>query len=146
MTSSQSFSTHENPSPIASTHDLAATWQTLAAHAPAGGRELWALLLRADGTPLPVHPRVTDVPAIPPHAALTTLVRGTATALAQGGHVGATAAFLLRRPGAAVLTTTDHLWASGLLHEAERAGLSLWPTHVATDTEVMLVDDDLLAA
>ena len=48
--------------------------------------------------------------------------------------------------GAAVLTTTDHLWASCLLHEAERAGLPLWPTHVATDTEVLLVDDDLLAA
>ena len=145
MNTSQMISDYAEHCQIRSLGDLSAYWSAAAPEGRAG-RSLHVRLVRRDGTVLPVQPCIADIPAVPPPQVLSTLVQGIADVLEAERQSGTAAAFLVVRPGAARLLTTDHLWASGLLHEADRVGMTTWPTHVATDEGVLLVDDDLLVA
>lgn len=145
MNTPKTLSDHAGHRQMRSLDDLSTYWSAVAP-GDQPGRSLHVRLVRRDGTVLPVQPHIADIPSVPPPQVLSTLVQGIADVLEAERQSGTAVAFLLARPGAARLLTTDHLWASGLLHEADRVGMTTWPTHVATDEGVLLVDDDLLVA
>jgi len=60
--------------------------------------------------------------------------------------LGASAAFLVTRPGRGGMSAADRAWARMLSDAAAAAGMEPWPVHRANDQELAVCSIDDLAA
>lgn len=131
--------------PIRTADDLYRQWCAMMGPLGFAARSLWILLLEPDGRPLPVLPRIEELPGLPQRRTLRNLITICDRVMAQEVGEGGRVAMLLSRPGASRLTTSDQAWAEGLEREAARCTLSLMPFHIATDEAIVPYDLPLAA-
>lgn len=137
---------HEIPSPgevqdlpIRCEADVERLWRSLIGEPGFTRRQLWLVLVCADGRPVPHLMQVDDVPEMPGDA-LARLLEMCRQVDEECG-----VAVLLVRPGREDLTASDRAWGAALLAAARSTGVSCWPLHVANDVAVRVVAPDDLA-
>lgn len=128
---------------IRSQADLAHLWRVLM-H-PLGFTEtsLWAMVVDADGRPVPTLTEITDLADLPDAdeaRSLAAYLGDQVDDLAPGGRV----ALLRSRAGRGRARPDDLAWAAALHVAFATAGVSAHVLHLATDEEVLAVPlDDL---
>lgn len=101
-------------------------------------RNLWFLLLRADGGMTGVLSRIDDVPEAPERRILRNVIdlcKRSLRDIDRGGSVS----FLLTRPGWAMPHATDMDWAAQLAAEARARRLTVRPTFLAAANGVVIL-------
>jgi hypothetical protein len=124
--------------------DVEKFWTTICQPLGWRTRELWVVLVDAEGQPFPSVQQISDLPAAPAGDAIDQLVsgcRGLLEEFDRGGRV----ALLLCRPGSSAVTEFDRVWTRALVHAAHRAGVELEVVHVASDTAVRPLPLDEIA-
>jgi hypothetical protein len=124
--------------PIRNDADLQRLWKALMGPYGQDRRNLWFLLLHADGRPTPFISRVDDVPEHPDRIMVRNLIDMFKRVLPEFDP-GGSAAVLLTRKGWAVPHGSDLAWAADLAAEARRRRLSLHPSFLATDEDVVIL-------
>jgi hypothetical protein len=122
--------------PIRTDDDLHRFWRAVMGRTGQDARNLWFLLLHADGRVTGVISRVEDVP----QAASSTTIRNLVTickGVLEDVDSDGSVAFLLTRPGWSQPHVADLDWGERLEAEARRHGLSVRPTFLATDESVV---------
>lgn len=156
--------------PVRSEADLLVRWRQLMGPWGFGGRSLWVLWFDEVGRQLPIVVPIDDIPDAPDDRFVDNLMYIVGRVLrghdedggdgrppddaddADGAHddhdspdVDGTpaVAMTLSRPGSSRLTDSDRAWARAVRAGAERAGVVLWPLHLATKGSVrpLTLDD-----
>lgn len=135
--------------PVTTQIDLERLWRALMGDLGFDGRSLWLMFLDEEGLAAPMLSQVEDLPLDPddpdspdsPDGDLATSVVRVLHQVLATTCPGGSAALLLSRPGRG-LRSTDRAWARALAREAQRAGLPLWPTHLATDHDLRVIAPD----
>ena len=131
--------------PLLTATDVLRQWRALMGELGFADRSLWVMLLDGTGRPLPVLPRIDELPALPYGVVAPNIVAVCRSLMDRGDGPLGRVAFLLSRPGCSAVTTSDQAWADALVREAELSGLPFWPVHIASD-ELILPYDLPLAA
>lgn len=124
--------------PIRTEADLHRHWRALMGPYGQDRRNLWFLLLHADGRCTPVVTRVDDVPEHPERVMvrnLTDLCKRLLRDIDRGGS----AAICLTRKGWAMPHPGDLAWAEALAAEAPKRRLDLHTSFLATDEGVVVL-------
>jgi hypothetical protein len=126
----------EQMPPIKDQATLHHTWRALMGELGFAGPQLWVFFVDDHGRPGDVV-TIKDVPArlaAPDAEQLIPLLR-------EVGE-GRAVAFLYARPGRGGRTADDLTWARQLTRTCRKAGLRVWPVHLATDREITVVAPD----
>lgn len=99
---------------------------------PALRRQLWAFLLDADGTQLPVVIPIDGIPVSPAEDELRTIVSSLGRVLDEFGP-GGSILFALERPGSATPHGFDELWADGLHSSALDEAVDVFAIYLVHD-------------
>lgn len=108
-------------------------------------RSLWLMLLDADGRPLPILPKIDELPPLPDGVIAQNIVAVCKSLIATGDGRRGRVAFLISRPGDDQVTTSDQAWAESLEREARSVGLPIWPVHIASDERIVVYELPLAA-
>lgn len=134
----------EEMPPVRTQQHLWRHWRELMGELGFSERLLWLAFFEADGRATPVLPRIDQLPAIPDALLLDNLMSVARDVCEDIGD--GSVAVLLSRPGPGGLDAADRLWAARLVAAAEAAHLHMWPVHVASDEELVVVTPDDLAS
>ncbi|GCD91422.1 hypothetical protein [Nocardioides sp. LS1] len=126
--------------PIHTQADLHEAWRTLMQPLGFSGHSIWLMFLTPDGEALPQLTEITEA-ADPPSAGGES---GLAEVLRHFADLRA--AFLRTRPGPAVITADDRAWARSLYAACRSAEVPAEVVHLATDTAIVALPRDELAA
>jgi hypothetical protein len=110
--------------------DVAQAWQHLMGPGGFGGHSVWMMLI-VDERPLPRLTEITDSEE-PPDGDLVTNFAELLAQLAHHHDGALSFAFLISRPGAAVVTGRDRSWARALYAAPRIAGVACEVVHLAT--------------
>ncbi len=124
-------SPHASP-PILTETDLTARWQMLMGPLGFGSRRLYLAFIEPDGWMLPSLVDIDDVPASADASLCRPLLEMCRSSMDDAAP-GSSLAVLYCRPGPGPVTGADRTWSPALQTAATRAGVTLWPTHVACD-------------
>ncbi len=128
---------------ITSQADLERLWRMLMR--PLGFTEtsLWAMLVDADGRPVPTLTEITELAALPDPGETRSMVAFLGDLLTE--HVpGGRVALLRTRPGRGRARPEDLAWAAALHSAFAAAGVPAHVVHLATDDQVLPMPLDAL--
>ncbi|CAN5843711.1 hypothetical protein BH24ACT15_BH24ACT15_29230 [soil metagenome] len=125
--------------PIRTPDDLLRQWQAFMGPLGFGSRMLWFVFIDHEGHVMPELPCIEDLPITPDRRTLRNVIEMCQEVVASVFDPGTTVAFLLTRPGGALLTASDRAWGQGLVGEGRRAALPMQPVFIANDDEVRLL-------
>jgi hypothetical protein len=131
--------------PVHDDADLLALWRRLMGPGGFGRRSLWTVWLDEHGMRLPVIVPIDDLPNQPDQLLVDNFV-GVIGGVLRSTEAR-TVAVLLLRPGPSAKSADDRAWAVALIAAARRAGVAMWPVHIATNDLVQVfAPDDLMSA
>lgn len=129
--------------PVHSGTDLWVRWRQLMGPWAFDHRSLWVLWFDGDGFQLPMIVPIDDLPEAPDEQTVAHVMSLVTHVIRADGGPGTTVAMTLSRPGSPRVTDSDRAWAGSVRRQADRAGIALWPVHLATADAVrpLTLDD-----
>ncbi|VXC08793.1 hypothetical protein [Nocardioides sp. AX2bis] len=123
--------------------DLERLWRVLMRPLGFAETSLWAMLLDADGRPLPVLTEITDLAHLPDPGETRSMAAFLGDLVDE--HVpGGRVALLRTRPGRGRARPDDLAWAAALHTALAAAGVPADVVHLATDDQVLPLPLDAL--
>ena len=131
--------------PVRTHADLELAWRRLIEPLGFGSRQIFAILLDADGRVHPSIVNVTDCPAAPDGQMLVNLARSLRT-VRDEADPDAAFAMLWARPTHAGTRASDIQWVRAITAVMRAHSLGEWPLYTADDSVLRVMSPDDLAA
>ena len=136
----------EDMPPVRTQADLHRHFRALMGSLGFSSTSLWLAFFDEDGGSVPFLQQIEDLPDVPTHDDLASLMRLCDYVLGMAGVPDGSVGFLLSRPGGPGVTAGDRAWASGLTVAAREADVRAFAVHLANDTELRaFTPDDAVA-